>query len=426
MSDTNSSVLDPEVEDPHANGVSRRRMLRGSAAAGATAATAGCLGGDGGDSDGQPTVFVFNTGDKTLSVIDAADDELLTTTYLGSTASFPSNQYAPETANADGDALWLNVSDGVQAVSATSLSEQTRIDTGSEKNWQEVTPDGSQLVVSAREPAHTQYRIDADPESDGFGEVTAELDRSGEVDNEKGGPGPCDVTIGPDGTYAYVADIFSDTLTVLDVASFEIAAQADVPTGVDGADAARPWMGTATWDGEHLLVENNEGEHGTESVWDISDPTDPKEITRLTQDDDLGKLPLTSEVGPDNETGYVFTAGSEDVTVIDIASGEVETRIDLGGKAFAGTWGPSREKLYAPVQTADEVKVVDHADREVVATLSVGSKPYGATAATVRPESDSAANMMAALASLGMSFGGEATTYCLGNCHCGAGGHDHP
>jgi DNA-binding beta-propeller fold protein YncE len=57
---------------------------------GATAALAGCLGDSGGG--GTPTVLVFNTGDRTVSVIDAETDELLESIFVDTTASFPANQ----------------------------------------------------------------------------------------------------------------------------------------------------------------------------------------------------------------------------------------------------------------------------------------------------------------------------------------------
>ena len=400
--------------------VSRRRLLAGSAAAGA-AATAGCSGRTslGGSESGPPTVFVFNTGDKTVSVIDAQADELVTTVYLGATSSFPSNQFLPELLGEAENVMWLNVDNGVRAIDASSLSEAVSFETGSGANWQEVTPDGAQLVVSAREPVHKQYRLDSDPSSDTFGKPTATIDRKpegGRGDND--GPGPCDVTIHPTEGYAYVPDIFADTLSVIDIESFEIETQVSVSPVTD-ADAVQPWMGTAAWDGETLLIENNEGEHGTESIWDISDPAAPEEITRLTAEDNLGALPLTSEIGPNSETGYVFTADSQDVTVVDLASHEVVDRIDLGGSAFVGTWGPGREKLYVPVQTSNEVKVIDHDTGEISATIAVGSKPYGATAGRVRPEGDVSGNLLATMASLGVELSEAGTTYCIGNCACG-------
>ena len=413
-------VLYPNAEGGRRRlGVSRRRLLAGSVAAGMTA-TAGCSGsGSTGDDDGrdQPTVLVFNTGDSTVSVIDPTADEVLTTQHLGLTSSFPSNQYTPTLTDSADDTLWLNVGRGVRGLRAGSLAERVAFETGSGANWLEQTPDGRHLVVSAREPAHRQFRLDADPASSTFGEVTGELDRrdeGGTGDNE--GPGPCDVTIHPDGSHAYVPDIFGDTLTVIDVEAFEIVTQVDVEPVV--GEQSRPWMATVAPDGETLLVEHNEGS-GTESVWDVSDPAAPEERVRLTADDGLGERPLTSEIGPDSETGYVFTPGSNDVTVVDLVAGEVSGRIDLGGSAFVGTWEPTHEKLYVPVQTNDEVAVVDHASGAVTATISVGARPYGATAANVRPRFETTNDIVTTLATMGVSFHESETTYCIGNCACG-------
>ncbi|MDS0293744.1 hypothetical protein [Halogeometricum luteum] len=417
-------------------GVSRRRMLAGSAAAGA-AATAGCAGGgEGGSGSGDdnpaatgtgtgdaptvsnpPTVFVFNTGDGTVSVVDVESDEVVETRALGLSSSFPSNQYAPRLTTAPEDSLWLNVDRGVRALSVGSLAETASVETESGANWLERTPNGRHVVVSAREPAHRQLRIHADPSSDRFGEVSGDIDRTGEATTgDQAGPGPCDVTVHPDGEFAYVPDLFADTLTVLRIDPFEIETQVEVDPVGDGP--ARPWMGTVSPDGRTLLVEHDEGETGTESIWDLSDPANPEERVRLTGDDGLGRRPLTSEIGPDSETGYVFTPGSDDVTVVDLRAGDVTGRLDLGGSAFVGTWDPAHAKLYVPVQTRDEVAVVDHARGEIVERIAVGANPYGATAARARPRPDSTAALGTALARLGIREPVE-TTYCIGNCACG-------
>ncbi len=400
--------------------VSRRRLLGATAAAGAVA-TAGCASGGSEPPtpvEGAPTVFVFNTGDGSVSVIDAESDEVVETRAAGVTSSFPSNQFSPRLVDRPGEHLWVNADRGVRALTAGSLSEVARVETGSGANWLERTPDGTHLLVSAREPAHTQYRVDADPGSETFGQVTAELDRTpegGRGGNE--GPGPCDITVHPDGDVAYVPDLFGETLTVLDTEAFETVTQVEVSRVGNGP--AVPWMGTAAWDGATLLVEHDEGATGTESLWDVSDPAKPRERSRLTAADGLGEAPLTSEVGPDSETGYVFTPGSNDVTVIDLVAGEVRDRLDLGGSAFVGTWGPDRDRLYAPVQTEDEVAVIDHAAGEVTARLAVGPRPYGATAGTVRPAERRASESAQALERLAFRHDDSGTTYCLGNCACG-------
>jgi len=412
--------------DAGRDGLSRRHLLASGATAGAVAA-AGCAGEDttdgsdgdtDGDAAGQSTVFVFNTGDGTVSLIDPASNTVVGSRALDLSSSFPSNQYTPTVTDDPAEALWLNVGRGVRAVAAGSLSQLASVETGSGANWQEQTPDGNHVIVSAREPSHTNYRIDADRERDSFGEVTGELDRTdegGTGDND--GPGPCDVSIHPDGAYAYVPDLFGDTLTVLSVDPFEIATQ--IPVEPVGDGPARPWMATVAPDGETMLVEHNEGANGTESIWDCSDPANPTERVRLTADDNLGERPLTSEIGPDSETGYVFTPGSNDVSVVDLGSGSVTDRLDLGGSAFVGTWDPARTTLYVPVQTNDEVAVIDHAAGEITERIDVGPSPYGATAARVRPESDSTAAAAVALARLGLTATRAETTYCIGKCACG-------
>jgi DNA-binding beta-propeller fold protein YncE len=407
-------------ESTDRSGPSRRSVLAASAVVG-TVATAGCLGDSGDSEDGaetesRPTMFVFNTGDGTVSLVDVERDEVVDTVPVGLSSSFPSNQFTPGLTGSPGDPLWLNVDRGVRALTAGSLSEGPAVETGSGANWQERTPDGEHLVVSAREPEHRQFRIDADPDSETFGEVTAELDRrpeGGRGDNS--GPGPCDVTVHPDGAFAYVPDLFGDTLTVIDIEAFEIHRQVAVDAR---GRPPEPWMGTAAPGGETLLVEHNAGGTGAESIWDTSDPGDPVERVRLTPEDGLGEGALTSEIGPDSAVGYVFTPDTEDLTVLDLDGGEVAGRLDLGGSAFTGSWDPAHERLYVPVRSTDQVAVVDADSRAVTTTLDVGPEPYGVTAATVRPAdpSGAAASLGARLDSLTGEYG---TTYCIGECACG-------
>jgi len=101
-------VLYPNAGSDNATppGPSRRALLAGAAGVG-VAAAAGCTGSDGGAS--QPTVLVFNTGDGTVTVVDAAAREVVGTADIGATSSFPSNQYAPRLADGPDQPLWINV-----------------------------------------------------------------------------------------------------------------------------------------------------------------------------------------------------------------------------------------------------------------------------------------------------------------------------
>ncbi|MCU4739806.1 hypothetical protein [Natronoglomus mannanivorans] len=439
------SKIDPTRVDPFEHGIDRRRVLRSSAVA-STAALAGCLANDGdeySDSDGDesdaeraPTVYVFNNGDRTLSIIDAEADELVETVFIDTTASFPANQYGTS-ADSEYDLLWLNVSSGVRALAQHTLEEVASVETGFGPNYPNLSPDGEHLVVAAGgtttldpdpdpddpdDNDHVIVRVDANPESDTFGEVTGEI--------ETGYTGPCDATFGPDGEYeyVYVPEIATETLRVLSVDPFETVAEVDVgePTG-DGH--VLPFMATASFDGDVLLVENGEGtlgsnpdvpREGSESIWDVSDPESPTELERITRDDGLPAMPITSEVGPDTEAAYLFTPDAEAVTVIDLEDRAVDRVLDVGGTSISGAWGPNREKLYVPVQTANHVAVIDHAEREVVTTVDTGESPTGAVGGTVRPETDTAQRLRSSLASLGVDIGDQEATFCPeDNCYCG-------
>lgn len=424
----------PTRVNPFERGIDRRRVLQSSAVA-SGAALAGCLGSDG-DEDGEraPTVYVFNNGDRTLSIVDAEADELVETVFIDTTASFPANQYGTS-ADSEYDVLWLNVSGGVRALDQRTLEEIASVETGFGPNYPNLSPDGAHLVVAAGGTTtldpdpdpdsddpddHVIVRIDADGESETFGEVTGEI--------ETGYTGPCDVTFDSNGEYAYVPEIADETLRVLSVDPFETVAEIDVgePAG-DGR--VLPFMATASFDGDLLLVENGEGElgsdpdvprAGSESIWDVSDPETPTELERITRDDGLPAMPITSEIDPDAEAAYLFTPGAEAMTVIDLEDRAVDRELDVGGTSISGAWGPNREKLYVPVQTANHVAVIDRARREVVTTIDTGESPTGAVGGTVRPETDTAQRLRSSLASLGVDIGDQEATFCPeDNCYCG-------
>jgi len=431
-----SELANGDRRNPFADGIDRRRLLRASGVIGATTALAGCSGGgnggggsgDGGNgTDPAPTVFVFNNGDRTLSVIDAERDEVVSSAFLGTTASFPANQYGTGVDDAH-DVLWLNVSGGVRAFDQRTLAELAFVETGYGPNYPNLTPDGDHLLIASGgttgmapegDAEHAIFRVDANRDSDAFGEVTARIDT--------GYVGPCDVTLAPDGEHAFVADIAGEALRVVRVDPFETVTRVDVGEPA-GEGHVLPFMCTASFDGELLLVENGEGtlggdpavpRRGSESVWDVSDPENPEETAKITRDDGLPGMPITSEVAPDNAAAYLFIPG-EGVGVIDLAANEYATTLDVGGSSIAGAWGPNREKLYVPVQDANHVAVIDHASRAVVATVDVGEAPTGAVAGAVRPEGDAVSRVQASLASLGIAFGEMEAAWCMDDhCYCG-------
>lgn len=327
--------------------------------------------------------------------------------------------------------LWLNVDGGVRGLDQHTLEEVAVVETGYGPNYPNLTPDEQHLLIASGgtttidpEPdddeTHALFRIDASRDSETFGEITGEV--------ETGYTGPCDMTLGPDGEYGFVAEIANETLAIVSVDPFEIVTRVDVgePAG-DGQ--VLPFMCTVSFDGSRLLVENGEGElgsdpdiprEGSESVWDVTDPESPDELERITRDNGLPAAPVTSEISTDTEAAYLFTPDSESVTVIDIEQGGVDRELDVGGRSIGGAWGPHREKLYVPVQTANHVAVIDHAEREVVTTIDVGESPTGVVGGMVRPETDATSRLLGSISRLGIDVGDQEMTFCPeDNCYCG-------
>lgn len=132
MGQSTDSLLSPNVHS--SNGMSRRRLLATSATAGVVA-TAGFVSNErGGDAAQQSTVFVFNTGDGTMSHLDPERDEVVETRAVDLSSSFPSKQYTAELTDDSEDSLWLNVGRGVRGLSVGSLSETASVETDSGAN----------------------------------------------------------------------------------------------------------------------------------------------------------------------------------------------------------------------------------------------------------------------------------------------------
>jgi len=419
-------LANDDRRNPFAEGIDRRRLLRTSGVVGATTALAGCSGAEVGEAtETTPAddVRVQQRGpnrQRDRHRVGRAGHLRVsrTTALVSSQPVLHRDRRRPRRALAQR----LRRRPGIDQ---RTLEEVAYVETGYGPNYPNVTPDGDHLLIASggttgMEPEgdenHAIFRVDADRDSDTFGEVTAQI--------ETGYVGPCDMTLGPDGDYAFVVDVADEAIRVLTVDPFETVARVGSGEPVTEGNVL-PFMCTAAFDGEYLLVENGEGtlggdpevpREGSESLWDISDPENPEEVGKITRDDGLPGAPVTSEVSPDNEAAYLLIPG-EGVGVIDLKSFEYEATLDVGGSSISASWGPNREKLYVPVQDANQVAVIDHASREVVETIGVGEAPTGAAAGTVRPESDAVSRVQASLASLGITFGEMEASWCMDDHH---------
>ena len=358
-------------------------------------------------------VFVSNTGDKTLSLIQCVtsngenpikckEKERLDVAFG---TSWPANQY-------DGHPAWWwsGLSGEVVGVKAKAslnpLNQQGNIvkvktynvpgRPTSGSNFIGIMPDGRTAWNSAREVDRIQ-EIDTDPDSPTFGTILTsipvpDLDPGTPATPTRGAARPCDSTITPDGRFFMEPDLGGESLTVVDIETKQIIHQVMPPRAIPD-EKVLPFMSTTN--GKIVLVENLEGDN-TYDIWDVSDlPAEPLHLKKLTRDNDgLGLDAQTSEFTPDGLFAYLIMRGdpavaasSPDASRIDVLDVvdtsptylEIVKSIELPAGCFANTGDFSNDGRYFFVNCnrRDEVVVVDSQTQSQIASIPVGIGPRG-------------------------------------------------
>lgn len=189
------------------------------------------------------------------------------------------------------------------------------------------------------------------------------------------------VAVPHSGKRAYVANIGSGTVTVLDLATGEKLG--DVATG-EGAEGV-----AVTPDGSQVWVTNRAA--GTVSL------VDPETLQVVESLESEG-FPIRAEITPDGTRVLVTNARAGDLTVIDTKGKEVARRVSLklpGGaetetkdRLFGDRFGdssvpigieiaPSGDRAFIAHANADVVQVLDLDTWETIEVLDAGAEPDG-------------------------------------------------
>ncbi len=327
---------------------------------------------------------------------------------LGQTTTRASAQAAPGT----GTLIVLN-KDGasVSLLDRATGEEFARLDTGVGPHEVAVSPDGTIAVVGnygAREPGHTLSVIDLAAQSvvkvidlvqyhrphgiaflpDGDRVVvTAEAERkllvvnikSGEVEQaiDTGAQGSHMVVLSPDAKRAYVANIGSGSMTVIDLVSGERVKIVQTGRGAEGMDISP--------DGREVWVGNRAED--TVSVID----TQSLEVVATLK---CATFPIRLKFTPDGQRVLVSNARSGDVAVFDAASREIVKRIEMAkgwqpptdadGDVFGqgpvpiGILIPADGKhAYVANTNVNRVTVIDLETLTITSRLTAGLRPDG-------------------------------------------------
>jgi outer membrane autotransporter protein len=287
-----------------------------------------------------PFLYVPNSGDSNVSVIDTP-----TNTTVPATIAV-GNQ--PHGAGVSGDESFVyvsnNSSSNVSVINTATNAVVATITVGTNPAGVAVSPDGTRAYVSNGGSSNVSVINTA------TNTVVATITV---------GSNPAGVAVSPDGTRAYVSNGGSSNVSVINTATNAVVATITVgslPTGV----AVSP-------DGTRAYVSNG----GSSNVSVINTATNTVVATI-----GVGSTPTNVAVSPDGTRAYASNGGSSNVSVINTATNTVVATITVGSTPRGVVVSPDGTRVYVTNENSNNVSVINTATNTVVATVTLGSNPF--------------------------------------------------
>lgn len=298
----------------------------------------------GDEASSKDRLLVLNKGDGTLSIVDPAKLEILTTVPAG-------KEPHEVVASADGKlAFASNYGDG-HTLSVVDL-----------------------VAGKALPPIELAPLISPHGLAQVEGKIYFTAERSKVI-------GRCDVEsrkvdwvlgIGEDKTHMIRLSKGPDTFVTTNIGSNSISlvsgqgkdwqvTNVPVGKGPEGFDV--------TADGKEIWVANSQD--GSVSIVDAAEKKVVQGISVGTGRSN--RLELT----PDGKTALVSDLAGDDLVVLDVATRAVTTRIKLGGAAAGVLIDPSGTRAYVALPGKNEVVAIDIKTREITARMATGHGPDG-------------------------------------------------
>jgi YVTN family beta-propeller protein len=173
------------------------------------------------------------------------------------------------------------------------------------------------------------------------------------------GSNPIAVGISADGSLAFVANLNSNSLSIIDTEIDEVLAT------VSGVAAPRDVE--ATPDGRYVLVVNQSTD--TVTVLDASNYSFVASIP-------VGRFPCAISITPDGTAAYVTNRLSNSVSIIDLATFGV-TNVAVGTFACDVMVSPDGRWAVATNRLSGNATIIDTTSRAAIATVATGTNPQG-------------------------------------------------
>jgi YVTN family beta-propeller protein len=181
------------------------------------------------------------------------------------------------------------------------------------------------------------------------------------------GEGPASVAVTPDGRYAYVADAFGKSVSVVDTSMMKTVGE---PIEV----GTTPFGVAITPDGRRAFVTDR----GSGEV-SVIDTATRKSVEEIPVGTGIGSGPTGVAVSPDGTFAYVTLSADDAVEVIDTDTLKVVGEpIEVGDGPAGVEFSPDGRNAYVVDQLGDAVSAIDTATGEVTTIpLEGGDEPRG-------------------------------------------------
>jgi YVTN family beta-propeller protein len=172
------------------------------------------------------------------------------------------------------------------------------------------------------------------------------------------GSNPIAIGMSADGTLAYVANLNSNSVSIIDTELDAVVATIAVGTPRDVE---------ATPDGKYVLVVNQSA--NTVTVLDASNYTVVMTVA-------VGNFPCAIAIAPDGSAAYVTNRLSNNVSIIDLTTFEV-TNVAVGTFACDVMLSPDGRWAVVPNRLSGNITIIDTGSKIAVATVATGTNPQG-------------------------------------------------
>jgi YVTN family beta-propeller protein len=307
---------------------------------------------------GQKDVYAYipNADEGSISVIDTAKDKMINKIKVDSQLSDGIE------ASRDGKYIYAgNYSKGeLIVIEAKTGKVEKRIRTGKNLHGIDLTPDGKNLYLASGD-----FK-----EGEEYNYISVVNTKTLKIVKEirTTSKSPAHIDFSQDGSLAYVSNILSNDISLIDTKSKEIIATIPVGRIPNEVEPSK--------NDKYLYVANVTD--GTVSVVDI---LKRKEIKTIKAGEGTHGLTLS----PDGKYLYAANRTSNDLIKFDLTNYKIVEKIVTGKTANHVSYVPNSNKLYVTNKDSNDLTIVNEKTLKIIKKIRLGKTPHEISFAMMDP-----------------------------------------